>query len=78
MLFMALTWSESRNPRCEGKIRERLLDRSPLGRLSISGLCVSLRTQQQQCQKLSISEHESIKVKTSGLLHPIVVCGVWV
>lgn len=39
MLFMAMTWLESRSPRCEGQIKEPWLERCPLGLLSISGPC---------------------------------------
>lgn len=55
--------------------RKLLLERCPLGWLSIWG-CI-LRG--PALSKLSISEHdEKVKVRTSGPLHPVVVCGVWV
>lgn len=75
MLSMAPTWLESRIPRFERKIRVTCRKVT----FSVGWAFLDCVFRNPAMPKLSISEHdEKVKVRTSGSLHPGVVCGAWV
>lgn len=72
---MAATWLESRIPRFERKIKVTCQKVT----FSVGRAFLDCVLRDPAMSKLSISEHERVKVRTtSGSLHPGMVCGVWV